>query len=59
MEHLLNVVITTDNGHILRNATVASFEEVAELHRKFPRRLLGVFAGEEMWLWVPEMRDWE
>lgn len=55
----MQVIITTDDGHILRNTTVRTLEEVADLHKQYPRRFLGLFSGEEMWLWVPEMKDWQ
>lgn len=56
---LLNVVITNDDGHIVRNANVADLDDVLPLHRKHPHFLLGVFnADGDMWLWVPEVKDW-
>lgn len=54
----IKVLITTDGGKILRNRMVSSLDEVATLHRELPRYFLGAFAGDVMWLWVPEVKDW-
>lgn len=62
MDQIYTVIITSDNGHILRNTTVTSLDEVTSIHKKLPNNLLGLFEGTgdekdaTMWLWVPE---WE
>jgi len=53
-----SVIVTTDNGHILRNRTIKDLNEVAALHAELPGRFLGVFFEDMMWLWVPEMGEW-
>lgn len=59
MEQTTCIVLTKDNGKILRKKAVTTFAEVEALHKQFPTHDIAIFEdpeghGGEMWAYYPE-----
>lgn len=57
------VLAANDTGKILRKVMVTTFEEVQEIHNKFPRNDIAVFERNDekdpgdCWTFFPELED--
>lgn len=53
------IISSRTTGHILRNRTVTTFEEVQAIHKELPRNDIAIFEsddghGGEMWAFYPD-----
>lgn len=57
MEQANCILLARNVAKVIRNTPVASLDDVAELHRKFPRNDIGVEFAGEAWYFFPEFDD--